>query len=96
MTEEYIINPRKPFKKRKYRKMLIEYTYFCSECEQSFVILEHMEKYQSEVPCEMCNRMCGRDFATDLATGKDHVRLHDTEIKTVGHLAMRNTETTGS
>jgi hypothetical protein len=42
--------------------------------------------------CDKCGTDCKRDYLEDLSTLNASVKLGDNELKTIGHLAQRNTD----
>lgn len=69
------------------------YTYQCSECSNVFELFSTISDYKDTVPCTNCS--CKKSFrllAEDALTLNGSVRLGDDEVKTLGHLAKRNTE----
>lgn len=68
-----------------------EYTYYCEKCQSSFSVICGISSYSESVLCETCNTPCGRD-CSDYMSLSSAVKLADSEIKTLGHLAQRNTE----
>jgi DNA-directed RNA polymerase subunit RPC12/RpoP len=70
-----------------------EYTYFCSHCKINFSIVSSIKKYKDKIQCNVCGTICDRSYNIDLPTIHGGVKLGVSEIKTLGHLAQRNTET---
>lgn len=70
-----------------------EYTYYCSCCKKNFERFSTLQNYTDVVKCSICNNMCGRNYSIDMPTINGSVKLATSEIKTLGHLAQRNTET---
>lgn len=68
-----------------------EYSYFCEKCKQPFSVVCSISNYKEKCDCDLCGNLCSRDYE-DLKTLNASVKLSDSEIKTVGHLAQRNTE----
>jgi putative FmdB family regulatory protein len=69
------------------------YTYLCSKCENKFEIVCSIREYKENVKCESCgSKNTSRCYHDDLSTLNTSVRLSDSEIKTIGHLANRNSE----
>lgn len=69
-----------------------EYSYFCEKCNTTFSIVCSIREYIDTHLCEMCGSKCNRDYIEDLTTLNTSVKLGDNELKTLGHLAQRNTE----
>ena len=70
-----------------------EYTYFCDKCKLNFSVVVSMKDYKDKIQCDSCSILCDRSYDVDLPTIHGSVRLSSSEIKTLGHLAQRNTET---
>lgn len=70
-----------------------EYTYFCDKCKKNFSLIISIKKYKEETNCTECKSLCSRSYDIDLPTILGNVKLAASEIKTLGHLAQRNTET---
>jgi putative FmdB family regulatory protein len=69
------------------------YTYFCEECLKSFELFFYIKDYNSNPICSLCDsRKTNRLYAADVATQSASVRKSDSELKTIGDIAMRNTE----
>ena len=66
------------------------YEYRCTKCEEHFEIICSMEEYEVIDDCPYCNtKSAVRVFSTQLG----FVKLAESEIKTLGHLAKRHSET---
>lgn len=68
------------------------YSYECSKCENLFELYSSISEYKDCVKCPQCKGKANRSIVTDAITLNGSVRLGDDELKTLGHLAMRNTE----
>lgn len=69
------------------------YTYFCSECEESFEVFAHIKDYIERPQCPNCsNTKTHRDYISDVSTQISSVKKHDSELKTIGDLAKRNSD----
>jgi putative FmdB family regulatory protein len=69
------------------------YTYKCPSCKKVFEILSSIKDYQDTVSCSSCDcKKASRCLAHDVQTLNGSVKLGDNELKTLGHLAQRNTE----
>lgn len=66
------------------------YSYFCENCNLTFEHFFSIRNYIEETPCEICQKTCKRDYATDLPTQFSSVKKSDNELKTIGDLANRN------
>ena len=70
-----------------------EYTYFCDKCQFNFSVVSSISDYKNQIQCNSCNATCERSYNIDLPTINASIKLATSEIKTLGHLAQRNTET---
>jgi len=68
------------------------YTYQCSKCENVFEIFSSIADYKDTVKCSECKRQAHRMYVDDLLTLNGSVRKADSELKTIGDLARRNSE----
>ena len=70
------------------------YTYFCESCNQSFDLFYNISDYKDKVKCTKCKskKKCCRHYQTDMLTLNSSVKKSDSELKTLGDLAQRNTE----
>jgi putative FmdB family regulatory protein len=68
------------------------YTYFCEFCNKSFDLFANINDYKDKVRCDSCNKICGRNYQEDMLTLNSSVKKSDSELKTLGDLAQRNTE----
>lgn len=69
-----------------------EYTYYCEQCEDKFSIIVSIAKYKEKVACEVCGSLCDRSYIDDLSTLNSSVIKSDSELKTLGDLARRNSD----
>lgn len=70
-----------------------EYSYICEKCDTTFSIVSSIKDYKEQIRCHHCKRMCPRNYNEDLASLSTSIKLANSELKTLGHLAQRNTET---
>lgn len=70
------------------------YTFFCSSCNKKYEVVCSIKEYTEKMPCEFCNskKSTYRCYTEDLLTLNASVKKSDTELKTVGDLAKRNTD----
>ena len=69
------------------------YTYKCPSCNKVFEILSSIKDYKDTVSCCGCDcKKASRCLTQDVQTLNGSVKLGDNELKTLGHLAQRNTE----
>ena len=67
------------------------YTYFCESCNNSFDLFATITNYKETAKCPACQVSCSRDYG-DMLTLNSSVKKSDSELKTLGDLAQRNTE----
>lgn len=68
------------------------YTFLCSKCNHKFEMFMSFNDYTDQQKCEVCKAKAHRSYGDDLATANGFVKLADSELKTIGHLAHRNSE----
>lgn len=68
-----------------------EYTFYCDKCKDIFCIVCSIKDYTGKHPCS-CGNVSYRSYVHDLSTINAAIKKHDTELKTIGDLAARNTE----
>lgn len=69
------------------------YTYFCNKCNEMFELFYYIKDYQSNPSCSKCSsKETYRLYAVDVATQSTSVKKSDSELKTLGDLALRNSE----
>lgn len=69
------------------------YTYFCNNCEEQFELFSYIKDYNPTPKCIHCNKKkTQRSYISDVITQTSSVKKADSELKTIGDLAMRNTE----
>lgn len=69
------------------------YTYFCEKCNSSFELFSYIKDYNPNPNCVLCSKnKAHRLYSVDVATQSTSIRKSDSELKTIGDLAMRNTE----
>lgn len=69
------------------------YSYFCNKCNKDFELFAYIKDYNPRPLCIVCssidtNRLYTKDFITQSCS----VKKSDSELKTLGDLALRNTE----
>jgi putative FmdB family regulatory protein len=70
-----------------------EYTYLCNNCDKKFTIICSISSYKSNAVCEFCSsKKTERSYEDDLLTINASVKKADSELKTIGDLARRNTD----
>lgn len=69
------------------------YTYQCSKCESVFETVCSVKDYKEKVKCPDCSSIkTFRRYVDDLSTLNASVKKSDSELKTIGDLAQRNTD----
>lgn len=69
------------------------YTYFCDYCNKDFELFFYIKDYDPNPKCSSCHRKkTHRQYIADVRTQSSSVKKADSELKTLGDLAMRNTE----
>lgn len=67
------------------------YTYYCSECNKQFELFSYIKDYDSTPECPKCKRQdTYRLYDVDIRTQSASVKKGDSELKTLGDLALRN------
>lgn len=70
-----------------------EYTYYCEKCHHKFSVVCTIRDYTENAECDKCHiKKTYRLYREDLASLNTSVKLSDSEVKTLGHLANRNAE----
>jgi len=68
-----------------------EYSYECDSCGSKFSLISSISSYKAHPKCE-CGQKANRSYREDCLTINGSVKKGDGELKTLGDLAMRNTE----
>ena len=69
------------------------YSYRCEHCNTDFEIFFYIKDYISQPKCINCSsKQTTRNYIADVITQSSSVKKSDTELKTIGDLALRNTE----
>lgn len=69
-----------------------EYSYYCEQCDTTYSIVCSIREYVDTHLCDMCGNRCHRNYMEDLSTLNTSIKLGDNDLKTLGHLAQRNTD----
>lgn len=69
-----------------------EYSYICTKCNLSFSLLSTISEYIEHPKCDKCNNLCNRNYEIDLITLNTSVKKSNSELKTIGDLAKRNSD----
>lgn len=68
------------------------YTFCCNKCNYKFELFFTIQKYKNNQICEKCGGVSNRSYEDDLKSINTSIRLADSEVKTLDHLAKRNNE----
>lgn len=69
------------------------YSYSCNSCQTNFELFYYIKDYIEKPICITCgSKKTYRLYANDILTQSCSVRKNDYELKTLGDLAMRNSE----
>lgn len=69
------------------------YSYICSDCSSDFELFFYIKDYQEQPRCPNCeSKKTNRAYTKDAITQSTSVKKSDSELKTIGDLAMRNAE----
>jgi putative FmdB family regulatory protein len=69
------------------------YSYHCSNCNNDFELFFYIKDYDSQPKCVECaSKKTHRNYVADVLTQSATVKKSDSELKTIGDLALRNTE----
>lgn len=69
------------------------YSYVCTDCDHGFELFAYIKDYNPKPKCVNCNsKNTERNYVADALTQSSSVKKSDNELKTLGDLAMRNTE----
>lgn len=68
------------------------YTYGCDSCGNKFELFSYIKDYQSNPICPQCQEKSHRLYVEDVLTQSTSVKKSDSELKTIGDLALRNSE----
>lgn len=68
------------------------YTYLCEECNINFELFFSIKNYIHNPNCPGCknNKKIIRNYISDVSTQRASVKKSDSELKTIGDLALRN------
>jgi len=70
------------------------YTYLCNKCNKNFELFSYIKNYTENPKCTYCNsnKNTHRSYVDDVLTQSASVKKADSELKTLGDLAKRNTD----
>ena len=69
------------------------YTYQCSQCKNIFELFFYIKDYKEHPACINCKcYKTSRVYEIDMLTISGSVRKSDSELKTIGDLAQRNSD----
>ena len=69
------------------------YSYACDNCNTQFELFFYIKDYTEHPNCTICNSSSTyRRYADDVLSQNCSVKKSDNELKTIGDLALRNSE----
>lgn len=69
------------------------YSYHCDECNYCFELFSYIRDYKPNPECPKClSQKTNRQYVADAMTLMTSVKKSDSELKTLGDLALRNSE----
>lgn len=69
------------------------YTFLCDDCKTKFEIVCSYDQYKASQKCENCGSSnTVRSYGDDLTSVNMSIKLADSELKTIGDIAQRNSE----
>ena len=69
------------------------YTFFCNSCNKKYEVVCSIREYNDSIPCEYCSsNNVHRLYIEDARSISTSIKKMDSELKTVGDLAKRNTD----
>lgn len=69
------------------------YSYHCANCNNNFELFFFIKDYNSQPKCVHCkSNKTHRNYIDDVLTQSSSVKKSDSELKTLGDLAKRNTD----
>jgi putative FmdB family regulatory protein len=69
------------------------YSYICENCNDHFEIFFYIKDYNPQPKCSNCNsNKTSRNYIADALSQSSSVKKSDSELKTIGDLALRNSE----
>lgn len=69
------------------------YSYICSDCTSGFELFFYIKDYVPQPKCPHCNsKQTHRNYTDDILSQSASVKKSDSELKTLGDLAKRNTD----
>lgn len=69
------------------------YTYDCLDCKSSFELFSYIKDYQEYPKCINCgSKKTNRSYVSDVSTQSSCIKKSDSELKTLGDLAKRNSD----
>lgn len=69
------------------------YSYSCNKCKSNFELFFYIKDYQDKPKCITCDsENTYRRYADDVLTQNTSIKKSDSELKTIGDLAKRNSD----
>jgi putative FmdB family regulatory protein len=71
-----------------------EYSFVCEQCDKTFEVKCSISEYDNgNFKCAHCgSKKIYRNLMSDISNGYFAIRKHDSELKTIGDLANRNSD----
>ncbi len=69
------------------------YSYLCEDCNCSFELFFYIKDYVEHPACPKCStKNTVREYINDVLTQSTSIKKSDSELKTIGDLARRNSD----
>jgi putative FmdB family regulatory protein len=69
------------------------YTYQCNKCQKVFELFSYIKQYEEKPRCIYCqSKKTKRLYINDVITQSTSIKKSDSELKTLGDIALRNSE----
>lgn len=69
------------------------YSYKCKKCQYDFELFFYIKSYEENPKCSKCGSLSTeRCYIKDVITQNTSVKKNDSELKTIGDLARRNSD----
>lgn len=69
------------------------YSFICNSCKKDFEIFFYIKDYKENAGCKYCKSTNTiRNYIKDVSTQSSSVKKSDSELKTLGDLAKRNSD----
>jgi len=68
------------------------YTYYCESCKEKYELFFNLSDYIDNPKCADCKKKMKRSYQDDIGSLYGAVKKTDSELKTIGDLANRNSD----